>query len=312
MNSSPPHPVVSAVVVSYHTGPVLESSLRALLEAPEILEIRLVDNGNPEAVAARLDAWAAREARLVVVRPGRNLGFAAGCNRGAEGARGAYIALVNPDLIVSPGMFARLLETFRRRPDAWIGGARLLDPDGGEQRGGRRETLTPWRALVEITRLWALFPHHPYFAAFNLHRQGEERGVVEVPTLSGAFMFLPREAWHRLGGMDEGYFLHVEDIDLCLRAHKAGGTILYCGDAEARHHRGSSDASVIRVEWHKTRGLVRYFWKHFRDAYPPWVLALATIALWGRYVAALPWRLWADGARLWHRGRGEGSGRAGG
>ncbi|WP_130471021.1 glycosyltransferase family 2 protein, partial [Candidatus Magnetaquicoccus inordinatus] len=175
-----------------------------------------------------------------------------------------------------------------------IVGARLLNWDGTEQRGGRRAFLTPWRAMVDYARLWKIFPHHPYFAAFNWHNTPKEQEDIELPTVSGALMMLPRHAWEALGGLDAGYFLHVEDIDICLRAHKAGGTTLYCGSVSVRHLGGSSNTSRVFVEWHKTRGLMRYFHRHFSETYPAWGLRLVDLLLWIRWLAILPKLLWID------------------
>jgi len=172
-------------------------------------------------------------------------------------------------------------------------GARLSDANGTEQRGGRREVLTPWRALIEATGLWRLFPRHPHFARFNLHQEPAVEGVVDMPTVSGALMLLPTARWRELGGMDEGLFFHVEDIDLCLRVLKAGGRVLYCGHARVVHHKGSSDVTRCFVAWHKTRGLVCYFFKHFEGPYPRWSLAVTALA-------GLP----GDAFRLWRRWRG--------
>jgi len=292
---------VTAVVVSYHSGPLLKYCLAALLAELPVGELVVVDNGNAPAEAALLDALAATEPRLRLVRPGGNLGFAAACNRAAAEATGAWLAFVNPDLVVSPGALAKVVAALATRPDAWLCGARLLDPDGREQRGGRRDVLTPWRSVVEATGLWRLFPRHPHFSRFNLHTSPPPAGIVEVPTISGAFMVLPAAAWRRLGGMDERLFLHVEDIDLCLRVLKAGARVLYCADASVIHRQGSSDATRLFVGWHKTRGLVRYFFKHFRGPYPAWSLALIAVLLWLRFAAVALVGLPADTVRIGRR-----------
>ena len=90
-----------------------------------------------------------------------------------------------------------------------------------------------------------------------------------------------------LGGMDEGMFLHIEDVDLCLRVLKQGGRILYCADAPVFHHQGTSDAARCVVEWHKTRSTVRYFFKHFRGPYPAWSLAVVSALLWLRWLGVV-------------------------
>lgn len=292
-----------AIVVSYRTGAALAQCLAALAGHSEIAEIIVIDNGNRPAEFRLLDRLAETEPRLRLIRPGRNLGFAAGCNLGASVAKAPLLAFVNPDLIVPPGSLAAVLGAVARHPDAWLLGGRLLGLDGNEQQGGRRETLTPWRAIVEVTRLDRLFPGHPYFRRLNLLDQPAPAGIVEVPAISGAFMVMARDCYLALGGMDEGMFLHIEDVDLCLRVLKAGGRILYCGDAPVFHHQGTSDAASSVVEWHKTRSTMRYFFKHFRGVYPAWSLAAVSALLWLRWLGVAVLAAPSDVCRVLRRWR---------
>ncbi|WP_291719901.1 glycosyltransferase family 2 protein [Magnetospirillum sp. 64-120] len=291
----------SIVIVSYYTGPVLFSCLSALLAEPEVQEILIINNGNDLSDKIQLQDVAARSGRIRIFNPGRNIGFAAGCNMGAAQARTSVLAFVNPDLMVPAGTFAKLSQVRRDHADAWLFGGRLLDLAGQEQRGGRRETLTPWRALVEALRLDRLFPGHPYFRRFNLHDQPVPAGAVAVPAVSGAFMVIDRDRFDRLGGFDTEMFLHIEDLDLCLRVLQAGGVLLYCGHIPLYHQGGSSDASRLLVEWHKTRSTLIYFRKHFRDSYPHWVLSGVAGVLWLRFAALVPRGLLADAGRLGRR-----------
>lgn len=303
---------VGVVVVTYRSGAILQDCLRAVLADPAVGHVVVVDNGNAVPERTFLDGLTGG---VEVIRPSANIGFAAGCNLGAAAARGEYLAFVNPDLILSAGALGALAEELRRRPDAWMAGARLLDEAGREQRGGRRDVLTPWRCLVETLGLWRLFPAHPHFQRFNWHEMEAPRGVAEVPTISGACMVVPARRWRQLGGMDEGFFLHVEDIDLCLRILKAKGKVLYCAGVPATHRGQSSDVWPIFVEWHKTRGMVRYFRKHFTGIYPAWCLWGMEVLIWGRFLAqivlaqivlAVPFRLRRD-KRLRGPERGAGS-----
>jgi N-acetylglucosaminyl-diphospho-decaprenol L-rhamnosyltransferase len=274
---------VSVIVVSYRTGPVLRDALSTLLAQPEPAEVVVVDNGNDQASRDYLDGMAATQPKLKLIRTGRNLGFAAGCNLGADAATGDYIALVNPDLIVQPGTFSAVLDVLKRRPDAWLCGGRLSNMDGTEQRGGRREMATPWRVFAEALRLDRLFPRHPHFRRMHMHESPTPDDVVEVPTVSGAFMVLSRDHWRMLGGMDPAMFLHMEDADFCLRVLKSGGTVLYCGHIPIHHHRSTSDVPRLFIEWHKVNSGARYFRKNFSDSYPDWAISVIIFGLWCRW-----------------------------
>lgn len=270
----------SVVIVSYRTGPVLFECLTSVLGQAGLDEVILVDNGNDGATRRQLEQWAARDARLMVLTGHGNVGFAAGCNLGARQARARHLLLLNPDCVLEPGTLLAARSVLRWHPDAWVVTGRLFNSDGTEQRGNRRNLPTPWTCLVESLRLDRLAPDHPYFTRINLHEAAAFTSVTPVQCISGAFMFMPREVWQRLDGMDEGYRLHVEDVDFCLRVHRAGGRILFAPDIAALHVRGTSRAFPLAAEWHKARGFIRYFRKHFRGSY-------SDLLLWGISAAVL-------------------------
>src|SRR5690554_4372345 len=108
-----------------------------------------------------------------------------------------------------------------------------------------------------------------------------------VEAVSGALMLLPRALYDRLGGFDEGYRLHAEDLDLCRRAREAGARLAVANQVRVMHVRGvSSRARPVFVEWHKHRGLARYFRKFEapRRGLPVRLLVYAMI--WARFPLA--------------------------
>ncbi|MBI1209531.1 MAG: glycosyltransferase [Azospirillum sp.] len=305
--SEPKSESVSAIVVSYWTGPALVDCLDALIAQAALTEIIVVNNGNSVETVTWLQELARREPRLCLVEPGFNTGFAAGCNFGVNHAFGDYLAFVNPDLILPDTAIEQFLEVFRTHPGVWLCGGRLVGIDGQEQRGGRREVLSPWRAFVELSRLDRLLPNHPYFRRLHLYQHEEMREICEVPTVSGAFMMIPRRLYQRLGGMDDNMFLHFEDADLCIRVRQNGGRILYCGHIPVRHHLSTSDVSRFFVELHKTRSTSYYFFKHFIHDYPNWVIFTVCMLLWVRLTVLTPRLLIRDlpgMIRRQRRGRG--------
>ena len=248
--------MISVVMVSYFTGPALDRAIAAVLAEPEADALILVDNGNPPAVTAALAERAAAEPRLRLITGHGNVGFAAGCNLGAAAAEGDILLLLNPDSRPAPGALARLLDEAESMARPWLIGCRIADTEGREQRGGRRHALTPLRALVEglgLARLglgrWR----------FNRHTEPVPAATGPMGAVSGAAMALPLADYRALGGLDEGYFLHVEDLDLCRRVAEAGGAVVYAPSVLVVHEGGTSDAPTAFVERHKARGLRRYF-----------------------------------------------------
>lgn len=291
--TSPRDEDVSVVTVTYWTGDVLKKCIKALC-GTHVGEIIIVDNGNPASVAEWLDGLSQECDRIKIIRPTKNLGFAAGCNLGVQATQGAFVALVNPDCILETDTITRILAIAASDEQNWICGGRLQSLDGSEQRGSRRETLTPWRAIVEQLRLDRFAPNHPYFRRFHQFANDAGAGTLEVPTISGAFMLIRRSAYMALDGMDERYFLHMDDSDICMRAWKAGGRVLFCGDVPVLHLRSTSDVSETFIVWHKSKSVSYYFYKHFKDTYPWWILHFVFVLIWTRFVLVMPYRIFND------------------
>nr|CCP39333.1 glycosyl transferase [Xanthomonas translucens pv. translucens DSM 18974] len=105
--------------------------------------------------------------------------------------------------------------------------------------------------------------------------------LQRVDAISGALMLLPRALFERIGGWDAGYRLHAEDLDLCRRARQAGATVAVCNRLRVLHVRGvSSRKRPWFVEWHKHRGLWRYFRKFEAPARPAPVRAAVWAVIW--------------------------------
>ena len=270
--------LTSVIMVSYHTGPVLFQAITAVLAQTAPVELCLVDNGNPPDVVAKLRDMVAAEPRLKVITGHGNVGFSRGCNIGARSSAGEFLLFLNPDSILPPGALEALQRHGAALQRPYMLGARLLDEDGSDQRGCRRALLTPTSALIEALHLHRLFPK----SRLNFNGEKVPTSVVPMPAISGAFMFLPREDFWRIDGFDEGYFLHVEDLDICLRFRRAGGEIYFVPDVVVTHVGGTSKATKAFIEKHKARGFIRYFHTHFAAEYRPPLLWVLDAAVWAR------------------------------
>ncbi len=273
---------VSVVMVTYHTGDLfLRLAMDSVLAEPECAELILVNNGNPPGLDKELTARASTDKRIRYIKGHGNTGFAKACNLGAKSATGDYILLLNPDSMVTQGALARALEAIRSYPPQTMAGCYLQNPSGSEQRGGRRGLLTPLNAFFETFGLSALLPASQ---RLNLNTSKMPPGTHEVPAISGAFMLLARSYYQKLGGMDEAYFLHMEDMDLCYRVHKSGGKIICVPEARVVHFRSTSEASSDFVEKEKARSFVRYLKTHTdKDAFNVFLAGVMTPAIWARY-----------------------------
>lgn len=251
---------VSVVMVVYMTGEALQQSLECVLADPLVDELVVVDNGSTRLDQARLKGLAERDRRVQLVVGQGNVGFARGANLGARKAKGDLIVFLNPDAFLQPGCIAEFVRAIDGRPVPSLVGGRVLNADRTEQRGARRGDITPVSALMSLSHL---AQHVPAWRRYEVHWEKDvsPEGVAEVPTISGACFCMRREDFEALQGFDEGYFLHVEDVDLCWRVRQAGGKVLFAPAAEVIHLGHTSHASPVRVEFHKGVGLARYFRK---------------------------------------------------
>jgi GT2 family glycosyltransferase len=251
---------ISVVMVVYMTGEALDRSLACVLADPLVDELVIVDNGSKPAEAERLRALAARDGRVALKTGQGNIGFARGANLGARTATGDVIVFLNPDAFLQPGCIAALVREIEGRASPCIVGGRVLNPDRSEQRGARRGEITPMSAVLSMSGLARLVPG---WSRYEVHWEGDAvpGQAIATPTISGACFCMRREDFDRVDGFDEGYFLHVEDVDLCWRVRRAGGEVLFHPKAEVIHVGGTSQTSPLKVEFHKGVGLARYFRK---------------------------------------------------
>lgn len=251
---------VAVVMVVYMTGPALFESVRLVLADPAAGELVLVDNGSTADDAARLRAIADRDPKVKLLQGHGNIGFARGANLGASATNARWLVFLNPDAYLQPGCIDGLVDAARTAKRPALVGARVLNLDGTEQRGARRGEVTPVTTLLSLTRLSGLVP---FLRKFEIHWEDETVPVapVPVPTVSGACFCVSQEDFRRLDGFDSRFFLHVEDVDLCWRTRRAGGEVLFHPSAEVVHLGHTSRVEPLLVEWHKGRGLARYFRK---------------------------------------------------
>jgi N-acetylglucosaminyl-diphospho-decaprenol L-rhamnosyltransferase len=257
---SPPRRTVSVVMVVYMTGEALEQSLGCVLADDLIDELVLVDNGSRPAETQRLRALAERDSRVVLLAGHGNVGFARGANLGAQRAGGDILVFLNPDAFLQRGCVGELVREIDRNPGLCLVGGRVLNADRSEQRGARRGEITPMSALMSLSTLARLIPGWRHY---EVHWEADAAPdqVVAVPTISGACFAMRRGDFTHLGGFDERYFLHVEDVDLCWRVRAEGGQVRFHPRAEVIHLGHTSQVSPLKVEFHKGVGLARFFRK---------------------------------------------------
>lgn len=279
-----PAPPVSVIIVNFNGGALLQQATAAALSTTVPIELFISDNGSTDGSLNAIYQAQRCDSRVHIISNGENLGFSRANNIALKQAKSRYLLLLNPDCIVQHDTLEKMLTVLDANPDVAMAGCLILNPDGSEQPGCRRAVPTPWRTLVRVLHLNKLFPHHPRFSTFLLHQEALPTHPIEVEAISGAFMLVRREAMDKVGLLDEGYFMHCEDLDWCMRFRQAGWKILFMPNVAAVHHKGTcSQGRPIRVLYHMHRGMIRFYRKFFRRQYPLPLMAIVMATVWARF-----------------------------
>ncbi|WP_295626924.1 glycosyltransferase family 2 protein [uncultured Nitrosomonas sp.] len=277
---------VTVVIVNYNSGSLLVNCVHAVLH--QVQQIVVVDNASSDMSLIELENKLPSK-KLHIVRLHNNVGFAAGCNVGFDLSTEPLILFLNPDCVLQENSLQRMVEIVESDTHIGMAGGFLVNPDGSEQGGGRRAIPTPWRAFVRafgLYRLEKLWPR--LFFDFHLNNKPLPHLPIEVEAISGALMLVKREAINEVGLWDENYFLHCEDLDLCVRFRQKKWKIIFIPDAPVVHFQGTCSRSrPFFVSWHKHKGMLRFYQKFFQRQYPKALMGLVSLAVWSRFGIAV-------------------------
>ena len=287
---------LSIVIVNYRTSGLVVECLRSLAREAAALgaNVTIVDSASGDGSAERIgqaieaERWAGWAS---VIPLDNNGGFGFGNNAAlrpllASSPGPDYFFLLNPDTVVRPGAVKVLLQFMEDHSEVGIVGSRLEDPDGTPQRCAFRFP-TVFGELDHGLRLgiishmlarWVVAPPPPASAC-------------QTDWVSGASMMIRRAVLDSIGLFDEGFFLYFEEVDLCLRAARAGWSCWYEPRSRVVHLMGQSTGLKTGLDrkrlpdcWFESRR--RYFLKNH-----------------GRFYAALVDAVWTAGHLLWRMRR---------
>jgi len=252
---------VSVVIVSFNSRDYLRSCLRSILNHTQSVEyeVVVVDNasadGSSEMVAAEFP-------QVTLLRRADNAGFAAANNEGIRAARGEAVLLLNPDAEFTSNVLPPMDRYLRAHPGVGVLGPKLLDGDGSLQFSCRRFPGLATALFNRYSLATKLFPKNPFSTRY-LMTDFDHDSIAEVDWVSGACMMLPRQAVDRIGLLDERYFVYIEDVDLCQRAHRAGYKVVYFPEVAVLHHIARSSSTLpIRSIIERHRSMWHYYKKY--------------------------------------------------
>src|SRR4051794_36024192 len=254
---------ISCSVVSYHNDPEqIAQVLRSLTSTPLDIVVYLIDNSSDDALSDLARQFGAR----YIHRPD-NPGFGAAHNLAIADAlaqSSSYHLVVNPDIVFG----VDVLPTLRAYMDAHqdIG---LIMPDIRYTDGSRQHLckLLPRPADLLARRFVpALYRMSGRLETYEMRRSGYDK-LMEVPALSGCFMFLRTSILAKTGGFDERFFMYMEDVDLSRRIGRLARTV-YFPAVSVVHEYAKGSYKNAGLLSHHIRSAIRYFnkWGWFFDA----------------------------------------------
>lgn len=262
---------------------MMRDCVRRLLNTTLALEVILVDNGSTDGVPQAIGRAYEGDPRLTVIYNRANLGFGPAMNIGATKAIGQALLLLNPDCLVQEADLSRLLEVLTRNPKAGVIGAVVCDAEGHPDPASWRRDPLLRRALNTMLGRSG--------EGVNINEDIPEE-VIDAEAVSGALMLMPRSVFNRLGGFDEDYFLHCEDLDLCRRVRDMGYQVLLAGDVRVTHAKGTSSVHrPVFVSRNKHRGMWRWFRKHDPAGRNPMIAGVVWVGIWSHYLLQIPGQL---------------------
>ena len=274
---------LSVIIVNYKVKHYLEQCLRSVAEASRgiAVEVIVVDNASGDGSVEYLSE---RFPDVTIIASEENLGFARANNLAIRNSHGQYVLLLNPDTIVAEDTFRDFISFMDSTPDAGGCGAYMLHTDGSFAPESRRGLPTPFVAFCKMSGLASLFPKSRTFGRYYM-RYLNENEVNRIEIMSGAFMFLRRDALDKAGLLDEDFFMYGEDIDLSYRILKAGYNNYFL-PSRILHYKGESTVkSSYRYVHTFYRAMELFFNKHY--AHYSILLSLPIkLAIWGRAMLA--------------------------
>ncbi len=254
---------VEFVVLAWNSEAVIGSCVDSVLALEcACLDLWVVDNGSTDATPRILAEVAARDQRLHVITEPTNLGTTVSRNKALRRVSGDsdYVCVLDSDTVVCQRAFDTMADALRSDPSLGVVGPEMVSSSGKVQLSGRSlPTLAIKLGKVfPVARVakWAAEAERPHAPILG--------GLQDVGYLLSACWFMPRSSLERVGLLDERIFYAPEDVDWCLRCHKAGLRVTLCHRACISHEyqRLSHKKMLSRINFEHVKGLIYYFIKH--------------------------------------------------
>lgn len=268
---------VAIVIVTYNSEGQIRECLESVFGQIQRVtqQVIVVDNDSQDGT---VDIVRGEFPTVNLVLPGTNLGFAKGVNLGASHSDSDFVLLLNPDTVILENAVDVIVEFARAHPSHGLYGGRTLRPDGNLEPSSCWGAPSLWSLALFAFGITTLVPKSRWLDPESLGTWQRD-SVREVGVITGCFLLAPIRLWRELGGLDERYFMYGEDVDLALRARRAGYRPVICPAAKLIHEVGQSSETPVHKTLLLYRGkasLVRTHWSGPAQALGLFLLAAGT------------------------------------
>ncbi len=253
-------------IVTHNNEKQIEKALASIYKSdlpPGTYYIKVMDNDSTDKTIGKVSLKSPYIS--LIVSP--NIGFGGGHNKVIRNIKGKseYHLVMNPDVTLNPDTLGKLLDFMDKNPDVGLTMPKVLYPDGTLQHLCKR-LPTPFDLIGRrFIPGFLKFLFKKRLGRYELRDKDYEQ-VMEVPYLSGCFMFLRADVFDKVGFFDERFFLYLEDVDFCRRIHAKFKTVYYPHTFIYHEYRKGSYEQLINLFYHM-QSAVKYFnkWGWFKD-----------------------------------------------
>lgn len=238
--------IITLSVVSHNQSELLKSLLETIdaSGAGNYLKEIIITNNLPEDTQFHLESTT-----ISVINNDYPLGFGANHNQAFQHASGKYFCVVNPDITITENPLPNLLMIDQIK-DAGLVAPIVMGPDENCE-DSLRYFPSLWGVLKRLLKVSD--------GRFPLKSSDE---LFDIEWAAGMFLLFNSEAFRRVGGFDEDFYLYYEDVDICLRLLQADRRVLACPEARVIHRPQRSSHKKLRFLYWHISSLLKYLQKH--------------------------------------------------
>lgn len=238
-------PKLTALIVNYATPDLVLKCVASLQQygiVQQDADVIVVDNASPDNSVEVLRAQLPPNVRFIA--SDRNGGFSSGINIGLAQVNSEYLLVLNPDTYFVDRSIQRVLEMLDTKPDVGLVGLDLVNPDRSRQFSARR-----FYSMMDIFGRRSRLGSLPFVRkSVDSHMMLDAWAAgepFEADWVMGTGFVIRTDLFRAIGGMDEQYFLYMEDVDLCARVWKSGRRVICFAGAVLVHDHQRASAQVF-------------------------------------------------------------------